>query len=83
MGSVEGPGAPYDRRDESGALLAVALTMGRGFVLQRIGPTLGEWHYVVEHERPGVEVGQAVVDGLAADVAGWLVAGYSCAVLVA
>lgn len=37
---------------------------------------------MVEDEGPGVEVWQRVVDGLAADVAGWLVPCYSCAVLV-
>ena len=37
---------------------------------------------MVHYEGHGVEVWECVVDGLAADVAGWLVAGYACAVLV-
>ena len=52
-------------------------------VVQRVGSTELDGLDVVEHEGPWIQVGQRVVDVFAADVTGWFVAGYSCAVLVA
>jgi len=43
------------------------------FIGQRIGTSLSQWLDVIHHEGPWVQMGQRVVDGLAADMAGWLV----------
>lgn len=83
VGSVETSGASNDGCDHACPLLGVALTVSGLLVVQRVTTAELDGLDVIEHEGPWVQVGQRVVDVFAADVAGWFVAGYSCAVLVA
>jgi hypothetical protein len=66
---VEAARSPDDRCVHTRALLAIALTMSRGFVAEVVSPAPCEGDDVVYDERTGIQVGERVVDGLAADVA--------------
>jgi hypothetical protein len=65
------------------ALRAVARPVSCALVVERVWPALVEWDDVVDDERSGVEVREVVVDGFAADPAGWLVAADDSAVSIA
>lgn len=57
--------------------------MGGFLIFDSVRAAVLQRRDVVEYEGHRVQVWECVVDGLATDVAGWLVPRYTCAVLVA